>query len=175
MKSIIYFQFTKIYRNNIDGIYRFFYLKLNSYQLAEDFSSDVFTRFWDICQRGGLKDIKNPRAFLYKTARNLLADHYRKTSGSATYSTEEIKDILDSSKGPKEKMILGEELAEIQRVISGLKEEYQDIIIWHYLEDLEIREIAGIMDKSENAVRVSLHRAMSALKDSLKEIKNQQV
>ncbi len=175
MKSIIYFQFTKIYRNNIDSIYRFFYLKLNSSQLAEDLSSDVFTRFWDICQRGGLKDIKNSRAFLYKTARNLLADHYRRKSGLSTHSTEEIKETPDPSQRLKEKTLLSEELAEIQRVISGLKEDYQDIIIWHYLEDLEISEIAGIMSKSENAVRVTLHRAMSALKDSLKEIKNQQV
>lgn len=175
MKSIIYFQFTKIYRNNIDGIYRFFYLKLNSSQLAEDFSSDVFTRFWDICQRGGLKDIKNSRAFLYKTARNLLADYYRKESESSTSSIEEIKDAPDSSQSPKEKMILNEELAGVQRAILNLKEDYQNIIIWRYLEDLEISEIAKIMDKSENAVRVALHRAMSALKESLKEIKNQQV
>lgn len=172
MKSIIYFQFTKIYRNNIDGIYRFFYLKLKSSQIAEDLSSDVFTRFWDVCQKRGIKDIKNSRAFLYKTARNLLADYYRRKPELEHVSIEEIKDSADSSQPLKEKIILNEELAEIQNAILRLKEDYQDIIIWHYLEGLTITEIAEIMNKSENTVRVSLFRAMSALKGSLKASKN---
>jgi DNA-directed RNA polymerase specialized sigma24 family protein len=41
------------------------------------------------------------------------------------------------------------------------------VIIWRYLDDLSISEIAKIMDKSDDATRVQLHRALKSLKNSI--------
>jgi len=44
-------------------------------------------------------------------------------------------------------------------------ENYQNIIIWHYLNDLSIKEISKINNQSEGAVRVMLSRALKELKE----------
>jgi RNA polymerase sigma-70 factor (ECF subfamily) len=51
-----------------------------------------------------------------------------------------------------------------------IKEEYQDVIIWYYVDELSVPEIAQIMDKSPGAVRVLIHRALKTLKDHLEEV-----
>ena len=40
-------QFSQIYDQYIDKIYRFVYLKVNSQEIAEDITSKVFIRGWE--------------------------------------------------------------------------------------------------------------------------------
>ena len=54
-----------------------------------------------------------------------------------------------------------------ERTLNNLKEDYQDVIIYRYLDELSVPEIAKIVQKSEDAVRVSLHRALKSLKNEL--------
>ena len=42
--------------------------------------------------------------------------------------------------------------------------ENQEVIIFHYLNELSIAEIASILNKKRGAIRVTLHRAIKALK-----------
>jgi RNA polymerase sigma-70 factor (ECF subfamily) len=56
------------------------------------------------------------------------------------------------------------------KLLSKIKPEYQDIVIWHYLDDLSIKEISKILDKPENNVRVTLHRALNSLKEESKKL-----
>ena len=53
--------------------------------------------------------------------------------------------------------------------LAGLKEEYKEVVVWHYIEDVPIVEIAKMLNKSEGAVRVSLHRALNALREEINE------
>ena len=43
------------------------------------------------------------------------------------------------------------------------------MLVWYYLDELSVPEIAKMMDKSEEAVRVQVHRALNALKVKLAE------
>ena len=58
-------------------------------------------------------------------------------------------------------------MAEIEKNIRFLKDEYRDVILLKYVEELSIKEIAEILNKSRGAVRVILHRAMKILKENL--------
>jgi RNA polymerase sigma factor (sigma-70 family) len=40
-------------------------------------------------------------------------------------------------------------------------------VVLHYLEDLSVPEIAKTLDKTEEAVRVTLHRALKALRNEI--------
>jgi len=48
-----------------------------------------------------------------------------------------------------------------------MKEEYQNVILWYYVDELPVPEIAKLMDKSEGAIRVLIHRALESLKKIL--------
>jgi len=153
--------FGKIYDRYIDRIYRFIFLKVSSQEIAQDLTSETFLRGWESFKNGN--KIENPQAFLYKIARNLVTDHYREKGKAQIISAEYVK-ITDPRTNLEEKALLESDFDNVRTALVSLKEEYQDIIIWYYLDDLSISEIAKMLDKSEGATRVMLYRALKTLR-----------
>jgi len=158
--------FSKIYDQYVERIYRFIFLKVNSQEIAQDLCSETFLRTWEKFSQGRGNPIENPRAFLYQTARNLVIDHYREKAKVQTISAE-LTPIIDPRQDLEEEAMLRSDLNAIRTALAGLKEEYQDVIIWHYLDDLPIKEVAKMMGRTESATRVLLHRSLKALKSQL--------
>jgi RNA polymerase sigma-70 factor (ECF subfamily) len=163
-------EFSKIYDKYIDKIYRFIFLKVNSPEVAEDLTSETFLRGWQAykTQNSKLKaqnKIENPPAFLYQIARNLVVDYYRE-KGRAQVVSADYR-IIDPRINLEEKANLNSELEEVRRALANLKDEYQDVIIYRYLDELSVPEITKIMGKSEGTIRVLLHRALAALRNEL--------
>jgi len=159
-------EFGKIYDENIGKIYRFIFLKVSSQEIAEDLTSETFSRGWDRFKDN--KDIKNCRAFLYQIARNLVTDHYRE-KGRAQFVPAEDLPIDDPKQNIGELAALNSDIDSIHKSLTNLKDDYQNVIIWHYLDDMPIKEVAQLLDRSEEATRVLLHRALEALKGEIKE------
>ena len=164
-------QFGQIYDQYIDKIYRFVYLKVSSQEIAEDVTSKVFIKGWEAFQKapqGSIAEIKNPGAFLYQIARNAVIDHYREKGRSKVVSADASPEIADPGTSAHDKAIITADVVIIKKAIYKLKKEYQDIIIWYYLEDMSADKIAEIMDKPAGTIRVMLHRGLKALQDIIK-------
>ena len=167
-------EFSKIYDKYIEKIYRFVFLKVSSPEVAEDLTSETFLRGWMAFREQRTKNneqrtkIENPPAFLYQIARNLVVDYYREKGKFQIVSAQDYR-IVDPRINLEEKANLSSDFEEVRAVLVSLKEEYQDVIIWHYLDELSIPEIARILDKSEGATRVMLHRALKALRTIINE------
>ena len=159
-------QFSKIYDQYINKIYRFVFIKVNSQEVAEDITSKVFLRGWDSFSRNPVK-IENPSAFLYQIARNLVIDHYREKGRTQFVSPDSIPDVADTSINIEEGAIINADLATVKQAIAGLKDDYQNVVIWHYLDEMPIYDIAKLLERSEDATRVLLHRALSSLRQNL--------
>ena len=157
-------KFSKIYDQYIEKIYRFIFLKVNSQEIAQDLCSETFLRGWESFKQN---KIENPQAFLYRIARNLVTDFYREKGKTRIVSTEYAQ-IIDPRQDLEEKTLSNSDLDTIKTALTNLKDEYQTVIIWHYLDDLPLPEIAKILDKSEKTTRVMLHRALKSLKNELK-------
>ncbi|HOK00725.1 MAG TPA: sigma-70 family RNA polymerase sigma factor [Candidatus Pacearchaeota archaeon] len=155
-------EFSKIYDKYINQIYRFVFLKVNSKEIAEDITSETFLKVWESYKNN---KIENVSAFLYQVARNLITDYYRQKSRTQFLPLESVS-IIDPSNNLKE---ISENKSDIETIKSALfrleNENYQNIIIWHYLNDLSIKEISKINNQSEGAVRVMLSRALKELKE----------
>ncbi len=161
-------QFGEIYDQNIDKIYRFVYLKVNSQEIAEDITSRVFMKGWEAFQMKS-SDIKNPSAFLYQIARNSVVDHYRDKDRTKTVSVDSGLEIADSGIDAHEKAVLSADVMTVKEAITKLKKEHQDIIIWHYLDDMPITDIAKLLGKPAGTIRVAMHRGLKALKEIIQE------
>jgi len=159
--------FSSIYDKYVDKIYRFIFIKVSSQEIAEDLCSETFLRGWQVFKER--EDIENPPAFLYQIARNLIIDHYRE-KGKAKIVSAEYAPIVDPREDLEEKANLSSELEEVRRSLANLKGNYQDVIIYRYLDELSVPEIAKILEKSEGTVRVTLHRALKTLKDEINKI-----
>ena len=157
-------EFSLIYDQHITKIYRFIFLKVSSREIAEDLSSEVFTRTWSEFNK---QEIKNIQAFLYGVARNLIADHYRVQGRIKIVSVEATFDVEDEQEDLQEQANIGSDMEMIKKALSDLKDDYQDLIIWRYLDELTIPEISEITRKSEENVRVGIHRALKSLKGKL--------
>ncbi len=163
--------FGRLYDLYVKPIYRFVYLKVNSREEAEDLTSETFLKAWDyISKPENSQKIRNARAFFYQVASNLVIDFYRKKaliplSLDAISENSDIKDEKELI--GSDKMIKEAEMGELKRAFRNIPHNYSDTIIWYYLEDLKISEIAEVLKKSEGTVRVLIHRALKALKKEL--------
>lgn len=160
-------QFGHIYDEYIEKIYRFIYLKVNSVEIAEDISARVFLKGWE-SYKVNYSSIQNIGAFLYQIARNSVIDYYRDKDRTKVVSSDYQMQIVDSRTDIHEKAALNEDMAIIKTAIQNLKKDYQDVIIWHYLEDMPIANIAEILNKPAGTVRVMLHRGLKSIKKELK-------
>ena len=156
-------EFSKIYDQNINKIYRFILLKVNSQEIAQDLCSETFLRTWKKFKQSKENPIQNPSAFLYRTARNLVIDHYRE-KGKAQVVSAELAPIIDPRENLEQEAILRSDIRMVKTALINLKDDYQDVIIWHYLDDLPISEVSNLLDRSEEATRVLLHRALKSLR-----------
>lgn len=160
-------EFSAIYDQYIEKIYRFIYLKVSSEAVAQDLTSETFLRCWKSFQKKR-SDIENISAFLYRIAHNLIVDYYKKREKQPSISTED-RQIADKQVDLEGGAILSSDIETVKAVLADLNNDYQNIIIWHYLDEFSIPEIALIMDKSEETARVTLHRALKSLKEKMEQ------
>jgi len=132
-------------------------------------TSEVFLRCWKSVSSGS--SLLNPRAVIYQIARNLVIDYYRKKPKKELIIDDEkemaLKNIPNPGAGPEENLALKSDLVQIRKALTKLNHDYQDLILWHYIDDFSVKEIAQVLEKPESAVRVQLHRALKSLKKEL--------
>ena len=157
--------FIKAYDLYIGQIYRFIYLKVGDKETAEDLTSEVFLKTWNYINDGNSIIEKTLRALIYKIARNAIIDHYRQASYQADVSIDKNEiDLADDSQDTKKQIEISDDIAIIEAQLQKLKDEYREIIILRFVNELSITEIANILNKSKGNVRVLTHRALSALR-----------
>lgn len=158
--------FAQIFDFYNEKIYRFVYLKVATAQDAEDLTSETFLKVWQYVKEG--KKVGSLQAFIYQVARNLVIDFYRKKGAPVESIDDEEITIADRSDlSLEEKMTLKADMAKIEEALRKLKDAYREVIVLHYLNELSLVEVARVIEKSQGATRVLLHRGMKALKSVL--------
>lgn len=158
--------FSALYRNYIDRIYKYIFLKIGSRSDAEELASNVFFKLWAYVKEG--RHISSIKSFLYKIARNGVVDYYRMKStreGKNIMALEEVENKhFVSAVSVIADMEKREEMNRLEQALLKLKGDHREIIILKYIEGLNTAEIAEIVNKSRMSVRVQIHRATKALK-----------
>ena len=98
-----------------------------------------------------------------------MIDSYRqKARRDITQDTEILNTIQDERQQNFLSQIeAGFEMKNIEKVLRQMKDDYREIIILRFLEELSISEIAKILDKSKGSIRVILHRALKVARQLL--------
>lgn len=151
----------KMYNQYANDIYAYLYAHGGNKELAEDLMADTFMRAIKSLETF---DFKQPRAWLYTIARNLLLDHWKKKS---TVNLDEELEIADPSASVEqivEKSINAEKL---KNAINKLLVKEKDIITLRFLQNLSAKEVAKIVGTSPENVRIIQHRALKKMKGDL--------
>ncbi len=155
--------FSPIYDYYINKIYKYIYIKVNHQANTEDLVSTVF-----------LKAVKGIRKFdteknyfsawLYKIAKNTVADYYRfkrEESGlDEIWGLKADENTEDSYVGLEQKEILKEALEK-------LKPEQREVVILRVWHELSYKEISQIIKKNENNAKMIFSRAVKNLKHEI--------
>lgn len=141
-------------------IYSYIYFRTSDKEFAQDATHEVFLQAWQYILEK--KDIRNLQAYLYQIARNKIADLYRTRNRQPDLFDDHSEYTADTQH--QERLDHSAEMAILRRHLAELKEEYREIIILRHMEGLSISEIAIVIGKDENSVRVTLHRALAKLK-----------
>lgn len=170
--------FIRVYDLYADKIYRFVYFKVGNSEEAQDLTSAAFLKAWNYVLENKIRDHNSLKSLLYTIARHAVIDHYRKSNFSEPLDRIENfnnkegsgkREIADQKQNIARQMEISSDIETVRRKILELKDEYREVIILRFINELSIREIAEVLDKSKGNVRVLLHRALKSLKDLISE------
>ncbi len=156
-------EFLDAYDRYASALYRHCYFRVFSSPVAEDMVQDVFCKTWQYLANGGT--IGNIRAFLYRVANNLIIDRSRKKKEESLDMLLENGVIPEPSDSGFHDISQAVELREIREALDRLPEDQREILTLRYIDDLDPREIALILNITSNNASVRLNRAIKALRD----------
>lgn len=109
----------------------------------------------------------SPRTWLFRIAANAARDRLRSHRQlEAVDDEDEAREPDDSSQdASQERRLVREEMSKcVDELFARLPESYQTLLALSDCEELSDREIASILDVTEGAAKIRLHRARSRLK-----------
>ena len=165
VKKAVKEEFLESYKTHADAIFRYCFYKTSNREVALDLVQDTFVKAWNYLVAG--KSIDNLKAFLYKTANNLIIDYFRKKKTSSLDALIEVgfNPSFDDTNIMVDKLDGSLALKAVDRI----EPIYREVIIMRYVDELSIKEIATILEEKENNISVRLHRGMEKLRSVLNE------
>ncbi len=160
--------FGLVYDSYVDQIYRYLYYRVGSHALAEDLTSETFLRALrriDTFTYTG-KDIG---AWFTTIARNLVTDHVKSSRFKLEVTTADMLDADRADGGIEQEVLDRMQNAALLDAVKQLKPEQQECIVLRFLQGLTLAETAGVMARSEGAVKQLQLRAVRALAKLLPE------
>lgn len=105
-------------------------------------------------------------AWLWRVARNKAADAFRRAAFRRNLSFEQVAETLyeDEAGDPEQMALRQDEAQEIQALVRSLPQAQQEVLQLRFGYGLTCGEIAAILGKHEDAVRMMLSRTMNALR-----------
>lgn len=153
-------------------IYKYALKYIGSHDLAMEVTQKTFINMYRKISE--LEDVEKFKPWLYKIAANACHEEYRQKTRLNTLFIERES---DDNKGEKinyselpavEAQLQRNDLNKlIRQALQELSEEQREVIIMKEYEGLKFREIAEILDVSENTVKSRLYYALNHLKQFL--------
>lgn len=161
-------QFEDICKENYPKIYNYILARTRSKETAEDITQEVFLI---ACQKGeAFLSHKNPAAFLYVSAKNLLFEYFRESARHLPLEEREMED----TKGDIFEQICEEHIrslnedAYLVRILDGLNEKERRLYKLHYTDKKTMKDIAGELHINETALRMKYVRLRKKVKRIVK-------
>jgi RNA polymerase sigma-70 factor (ECF subfamily) len=162
-------RFDALYRRYLARVYSYAYYELGNHHAAEDATEATFVaalsnleRFEERARPADGEGASTFRVWLFQIARNEVAAERRRTRRRPTAPLEAALTIAD----PLDVQAEAERHDEARvawQAVGRLPEDRRQAIVMRFVDELSTAEIAGVLGRSEGAVRVLIHRALRAI------------
>jgi RNA polymerase sigma-70 factor (ECF subfamily) len=161
--------FSELYRTHLRDVYSYSYYRTGNHHDAEDLTEQTFLQAYRHFERAQRESNGRPlRPWLIRIAHNLAANYYRDRSRKPQTQLEDAAVIAE----PRETADIVEGREELEAVLAGvmqLPDDRREALIMRFALDMDNKEIARALGRSEGATKVLLHRAIKQLEERLKE------
>lgn len=167
--------FDVLVRRYMEKAFRIAFDFTRNTETAKDLSQEAFLRaFANIKQFDGRSSFYT---WFYRIVVNLCLDHARRRNRVAWESLDgmseepsEQKQLADSTFAPDQEAIAGETKRKVDQTLEAMPNKQRTAFLLRNHQGLSIADIAKVMKTTEGTVRVYLHRAVAALRQSLVEL-----
>jgi RNA polymerase sigma-70 factor (ECF subfamily) len=159
----------RIYEQYFPPIYQYIRLRVDDRMGAEDLASEVFTRFI-AAVRAGNAPRSTLRGWLFRVARNLIADHYGASKKLATVALDEtLEEWLRApdDDGPEVRVVRQADGERVRAALRLLNADQQEVLVLRFGQMLDLEATADIMGKSVSAIKSLQFRAVESLRRAL--------
>lgn len=144
-------------------LFRFLYHMLGRADVSEDLVQTVFYRM--LKYRHTYTGDGEFRTWMYHLARNVLADEVRKNRHAAHHTdVADLADYLDSGRVADADLEQAQEVAQLHRALACLSADNREVLLLSRFQELKYAEIARLLQTTEGAIKVRVHRALGELK-----------
>ena len=148
-----------------DNVYRLAYRMCGNAYDADEAAQEAFVAAWRALPnfRGDAKF----STWLYRLTTNAAIDVMRREKRHQTVGDGEMVDLADDADSPQETVERTEQQEAMQKALATLSEEYREVLLLRYMEELDYAEIAEVLQLPSGTVKSRINRAKAALKTAL--------
>ena len=159
--------FTELYRAHLRDVYSYAYYRIGNHHDAEDLTEQTFLQAYRHFERAMAESNGRPlRPWLIRIAHNLAANYYRDRSRRPQTPLDDAAALSDLHR--TDELVEGrEELGRVLEGVAELPDDRREALIMRFALDMDNREIARALGRSEGATKVLIHRAIRQLERTL--------
>ena len=155
------FDLEDAYRAYHEPLVSFLANRLPERAIAADIAHTVFA---SLAAKPAIYSVRDVRQYLFRAARNQLADYYRKeearVAGAARYAADPALTNGEEAPSPEAEAIRQDKLNRLRAIIGAMPQKRRTVFILARFHELTETEIAARLGMKPEAVRQHVSRAM---------------
>jgi RNA polymerase sigma-70 factor (ECF subfamily) len=152
---------SQLYRQYAPGIYGYIASRVGDPAVADDLASEVFLRALEGLPRFEYRGI-SISSWLYRMAHDRMADHFRRQARRPTIPLEDK--LLPAQEGLDQEVDARLRTEQLGKAIERLTAEQHQVILLRFVAGFKLKEIAYVMDRSTDAIKMLQLRALTRLR-----------
>ena len=160
-------RFEALYRRYLAQVYSYAYYELGNHHDAEDATERTFLsaltnlhRFEERARPADGEGASTFRVWLFRIARNAVANQRRHDRRHPSAPLEIAAPLVADPLDVEGRAEAREEAAAAWRAVGRLPADRRRALVLRFVDEMSTAEIAGVLGRSEGAVRVLIHRAL---------------
>lgn len=144
-----------------EQIYRTAFAYVNEEEMALDIVQEVVYKAYK-----SIENLREPKFFntwIMRIAINISTDFYNNKNKVVCMEQDELISKMDVKHDTN-----NDEILFLMESLDKLEDKYKKIIILKYFDDLTFKDIAEILNMSENTVKTNLYKGLSILRNDMK-------
>jgi RNA polymerase sigma-70 factor (ECF subfamily) len=153
----------QIYNEYFETVYKYLICLTHNEELSEELTQETFYRAIK-----GIKNLKNEckmSTWLCQIAKNLWYNYLKKNKRIVDIKEDDLFFITDVNENTEDTIISKNSKLELYKKIQKLDEDVRNVIYLRITGELSFKEIATILNKTENWARVTFYRGKNKLKE----------